>query len=149
MLFDQISKDYITAMKAKDKPKAETLNFLRAQLKNVVIEKRLETLEDPDVIAVIKKQVKQRQDSIEQYKNGGRSDLADKETAELAVLKSYLPEEMSEEELKKLVDNAVEEVGATSMKDMGGVMKIVLAKSQGRADSKEASKVVKEKLGSL
>src|SRR3990167_1748673 len=100
MLEDQLQKDYIQAMKDRDTVKSSTVNFLRAQLKNVRIERRSETLEDKDVVTVIKKQIKQRQDSIEQYEKGGRKDLADKETAEMAILKTYLPEELSGEVLR-------------------------------------------------
>ena len=125
MLEDQLSKDYVEAMKAKDAVRSSTVSFLRASVKNLRIEKRLEKLEDADVITVIKKQIKQRQDSIEQYKQGGRQDLVDKETSELNILKSYLPKEMPEEELKKIIQEAVKETGAVTMKDMGKVMKIV------------------------
>src|SRR3989344_9518969 len=109
MLEDQLQKDYIQAMKDRDALKASTVNFLRAQLKNVRIEKRSETLEDKDVVAVIKKQIKQRQESIEQYEKGGRNDLADKENAEMVILKNYLPEEMSEQALRQLVEQAIRE----------------------------------------
>src|SRR3989344_2026174 len=146
MLEDQLQKDYIQAMKDRDALKASTVNFLRAQLKNVRIEKRSETLEDKDVVTVIKKQIKQRQDSIEQYEKGGRNDLADKETAEMAILKTYLPEELSGEVLQQLVDQAVAETGAQSMKDMGNVIKAVAAKAQGRADNRVVSELVKKAL---
>lgn len=148
MLEKKISSDYISAMKAKDSFKSTTLNFLRAQIKNILIEKKLQQLEDVDVIAVIKKQIKQRQDSIEQFRNGGRPELADKEEAELAILKSYLPEELSEEAIKKLVDEAIAETQATSMKDMGKVMKVVSEKAQGRADNKVVSSLVNQVLRS-
>ena len=146
MLEDQLQKDYIQAMKDRDAVKSSTVNFLRAQLKNVRIEKRSETLEDKDVVAVIKKQIKQRQDSIEQYEKGGRKDLADKETAEMAILKTYLPEELSGEVLQQLVDQAVAETGAQSMKDMGNVIKSVAAKAQGKADNRAISELVKKAL---
>ena len=146
MLEDQLQKDYIQAMKDRDAVKSSTVNFLRAQLKNVRIEKRSETLEDKDVVAVIKKQIKQRQDSIEQYEKGGRRDLADKETAEMAILKTYLPEELSGEVLQQLVDQAVAETGAQSMKDMGNVIKSVAAKAQGKADNRVISELVKKAL---
>lgn len=154
MLEEQIHKDYIAAMKGNDKIKSSTLNFLRAQLKNVFIEKRvadvqLRSLPDTDVIAVIKKQVKQRQESIDQYQSGGRQDLAEKEKAELAILKGYLPQEMSESELNALVRAAIQEAGAQSMKDMGKVMKLMTTKVQGRADNKLVSELVKKSLLSL
>ena len=146
MLEDQLQRDYIQAMKDRDAVKSSTVNFLRAQLKNVRIEKRSEALEDKDVVTVIKKQIKQRQDSIEQYEKGGRKDLADKETAEMAILKTYLPEELSGEVLQQLVDQAVAETGAQSMKDMGNVIKAVAAKAQGKADNRVISELVKKAL---
>ena len=154
MLEEQIQKDYIQAMKGKDKVKSSTLNFLRAQLKNVFIEKRvanadLHSLPDVDVVVVIKKQIKQRHESIEQYQKGGRQDLAQKEEAELTILKGYLPQEMSESTLNVLVKEAMQEAGAQSMKDMGKVMKIVTVKVQGRADNKLVSELVKKALSHL
>ena len=146
MLEEQLQKDYFQAMKDRDTVKASTVNFLRAQLKNVRIEKRSETLEDKDVVTVIKKQIKQRQDSIEQYEKGGRKDLADKETAEMAILKSYLPEELSEQALQQFIEQAIRETGAQSMKDMGNVIKAVAAKAQGRADNRVVSELVKKAL---
>lgn len=146
MLEAQIQKDYVQAMKDKDALRSSTLSFLRAQLKNVLIEKKAEKLDDPDVTVVIKKQIKQRQDSIEQYQKGGRQDLADKETRELEILKSYLPQEMSAEEIKKLVAETMNEVNAASMKDMGSVMKALMPKLAGRADNKTVSELVRTAL---
>lgn len=149
MLEEQINKDYIQAMKARDAVKSSTLSFLRAQMKNVMIEKKSEKLEDNEVIIVVKKQVKQRQDSIVQFEKGGRQDLAGKEAAELAILKEYLPEEIPEEELEGYVTSAIEEAQASSMKDMGNVMKIITGKVQGRADNKLISELVKRALSQL
>lgn len=149
MLEEQIGKDYIKAMKARDSVKSSTLSFLRAQMKNVLIEKKAEKLKDEEVIVVIKKQVKQRQESILQYEKGGRQDLAGKEAAELAILKDYLPEEMSEQELEGFVADAIGEAQADSMKDMGKVMKIITEKVQGRADNKLVSELVKRALSQL
>ena len=146
MLQEQINKDYVVAMKAKDSNRSSTLNFLRAQLKNVVIEKRVDQLEDADVVSVIKKQIKQRQDSIEQYEKGGRQELADKEKGELDILKEYLPEEMSEDQVSKIVTEVISETQANSMKDMGKVMKLVQEKTQGNADNKVVSTLVKQAL---
>ncbi len=144
MLQEQINKDYITAMKARDSVKSSTLNFLRAQLKNVSIEQQTEKLSDDAVIAVLKKQIKQRQDSIEQFKQAGRTELVDKESAELAVLQEYLPEQMSAEQIEVIVKDAVAELQASSMKDMGRVMKAVGEKTGGNADNKVVSEVVKK-----
>ncbi len=146
MLAEQIDNDYKQAMKDRDTMKKETLSFLRAQLKNIMIDTKLKKLEDVDVIGVIKKQVKQHQDSIEQFEKGGRSDLADKEKQELVFLKGYLPQEMSEDKLKPIVDEVVKATGAAGMKDMGRVMKAVVAKVAGRADNKMVSSMVKQAL---
>lgn len=146
MLQDQINKDYIAAMKARDTEKSSTLNFLRAQLKNVIIEKKTQELEDTDVIAVIKKQIKQRQDSIEQFKEGGRMELVQKEQKELEVLASYLPEQLSAEQIESVVSEVIQEAQANSMKDMGRVMKAVQEKTQGNADNKMVSELVKKAL---
>src|SRR5271154_6781534 len=106
-LEDKISQDYVQAMKARDNFMSSVLSFLRAQIKNVKVDKRLEAVPDEDVISVIKKQVKQRQDSIAQFKAGNRADLAQKEEQELAVLKTYLPTEMPLEKLKNIVEEVV------------------------------------------
>lgn len=149
MLEEQITKDYIQAMKSKDSVKSGTLNFLRAQIKNVRIDKRAEAVEDADIIAVIKKQVKQRQDSIEQYTQGNRQDLVDKETAEMNILKTYLPEELPEAEILAIVKESIVEVEAKSMKDMGKVMKVIGTKVAGRADNRKVSELVKKGLMEL
>lgn len=146
MLEQKIVEDYKQAMKAKDTVKISTLSFLRAQLKNVVIDKKVDKLEDADVIAVIKKQVKQRQDSISQYEKGGRKDLVEKETKEFHILKSYLPEEIADSELQTVIDEIIKESGAMTMKDMGKVMKMLVPKVAGRADNKRMSELVKERL---
>ena len=120
--------------------------LLRSQLKYAMIDKKLDKLPDPDVITVIKKQVKQRQDSIEQYEKGNRQDLADKEKAEWAILKSYLPEEMSPEALKKIIEESIKETQSSGLKDMGKLMQAVMPKVSGQADNKLVSTLVKERL---
>ena len=148
-LEDKISQDYIQAMKARDTLRSSTLNFLRAEIKNAKIDKRVETIADADVITVIKKQVKQRQDSITQFRAGSREDLAVKEEQELRILQSYLPAAMPLESLKAVVDEVIKSSGAVSMKDMGKVMKEVLAKVAGQADSQAVSALVKERLSKM
>ncbi|MDO8675968.1 MAG: GatB/YqeY domain-containing protein [Candidatus Omnitrophota bacterium] len=145
-LEDKISQDYIQAMKARDTLRSSTLNFLRAEIKNAKIDKRVETIADADVITVIKKQVKQRQDSITQFRAGSREDLAVKEEQELRILQSYLPVALPLETLRAVVDEVIKSSGAVSMKDMGKVMKEVLAKVAGQADSQAVSALVKERL---
>ncbi len=146
MLEDKIAEDYKQAMKNKDAARVSTLSFLRSQLKYVMIEKKADKLPDAEVILVIKKQIKQRQDSIEQFTKGNRSDLAEKEKLELSILKSYLPQEMSEAELKTIIEAAVKESSAGGIKDIGKVMKALLPKIAGRADNAVVSNLVKEKL---
>ncbi len=146
MLEERIFNDYKTAMKAQDKHKTSVLSFLRAELMNTAIAKKKTKLDDNEIIGVIRKQIKTRQDSIEQFKNGNRLDLADKESAELQILKNYLPKELAAEELDKIVSDAITAIQASGMKDMGKVMKEVMAKVSGQADSKLVSDLVKEKL---
>ena len=143
----QILEDTKTAMKAKDMDKVNTLRFLQSAVKNKEIEVRPNALTDDDVISVLKKSAKQRQDSIEQFKAAGRTDLADKETAELKVIEGYLPQQMSADKVEALVKEAIKEVGATSAKEMGAVMKAVMAKTKGMADNKMVSELVKKNLG--
>lgn len=146
MLEEKIFNDYKEAMKNKDTLKSSVLSFLRAAMMNTAVEKKKKNLEDADVITVIKKQIKQRQDSIEQFKLGNRQDLADKETRELEILKSYLPDELSADEIKKMIEEAISLVGACGIKDMGKVMKEVSAKVAGRADGKLVSDLIRERL---
>jgi uncharacterized protein YqeY len=146
MLEDKIMADYKESMKAKDQLKTQTISFLRSELKYLAIDKKKEKLDDVDVLAVIKKLIKQRQDSISQFEKGNRMDLVQKEKAELELLKAYIPEEMTPEALKKIIDEIVVSSGATTMKDMGRVMKEVMTKTQGTADSKLTSDLVRQKL---
>jgi len=145
-LKEKLLEDIKTAMKAKQAERLEALRFLNAAIKNREIEVRPNTISDQDVIGVIQKLSKQRLDSIEQYKNAGRNDLAAKEEAELAILKEYLPAQLSEAEMKALVQEAIAKTGAAGIKDMGKVMKEAQEKAQGRADNKVLSTIVREKL---
>jgi len=146
MLEEKIFNDYKQALKNKETIRSSTLSFLRSEIGNALIEKRKKNLDDAEVISIIKKQIKQHQDSIEQFKKGNRQDLVDKETRELEILKSYLPEELSVEEVKKIVEEAIRETQAAEPKDMGKVMKVVLAKIAGKADGKLVSELVKARL---
>jgi len=148
-LEDKIGQDYVQAMKARDSFASSVLSFLRAQIKNVKVDKRLETVPDEEVISVVKKQVKQRQDSITQFRAGGRVDLAEKEEKELVLLKAYLPPEMSAERLKSIVEEVIAASGATSIKDMGRVMKDVLSRVAGQADNQAVGVLVKERLAKI
>jgi hypothetical protein len=120
--------------------------MLKSAVEYFKIEKKQESLTDADVTAVIKKQIKQRQDSIEGFEKGGRVDLADKEKAELAILKAYLPEELSQAQLEEIVKATIAELGATTKTDMGKVMKAVQAKAAGRADNRLVNQLVSAQL---
>ena len=146
MLEEKILNDYKEAMKNKDTLKSSVLSFLRADMINTSFDKKKKVLDDIEVIAVIKKQIKQRRDSIEQFTKGGRLDMAEKETKEMGILKAYLPPELSVDEIKKVIEEAIVLTGASSIKDMGNVMKEVTAKVAGKADGKLVSDLVKERL---
>lgn len=147
-LFEQIEKDYIQAYKAKDSVRLTVLRLLKTAVKNKLVDlcRPGGTLDDGEMMDLIIKEGKQRQDSIEQYTAAGRSDLADKEAAELAVLQSYLPKPLSEEELTAVIDAAIAETGAASPRDMGKVISAVMAAHKGRVDGKVLSAAVKARL---
>lgn len=142
MLTDKIAADLKQAMLAKDAARLSTLRMLKAAIEYYKIEKKQESITDADVTAVIKKQIKQRQDSIEGFTKGGRADLVANEQAELAILKAFLPEELSATQVEEIVKAAIAEVGATTKADMGKVMKAVQAKTAGRADNRLVSQLV-------
>lgn len=145
MLQDRINKELVEAMKASDAIKVSALRMLNSVIKNVTIAKnvgRSPLLEDADIIDIIAKQIKQRIESIEQFKKGNRQDLVDKETKELEILKSYMPQQMAEAEVLKLVQDTIKEVDAKSKQDMGKVMKAIMPKAKGRCDSKLLSDTV-------
>jgi uncharacterized protein YqeY len=143
---EQIMADVKNAMKSKDQLKLNTLRFLQAAVKNREIELRPDPITSDEVMGVIKKLVKQRKESIEQYQNGGRQDLADQEAAELKVLEGYLPAQMGREQIEKVVTEVIAALGAKTVKDMGPVMKEVIARTAGTADNKTVSEVIKSKL---
>ena len=145
-LEQRLTDDMKAAMKAGEK---ETLGVVRrvlAALKNARIEKKAD-LDEQDEIKVVRSIAKQHKESIEQFRAAGREDLATKEESELVILSVYLPPEMDQAQLEALVDAAIAETGATSMKDMGGVIKAVMAKAQGQAEGGAVSALVKGKLG--
>ena len=146
---ERIDVELKDAMRAKDAQKLGVLRMLKAALKNVAIEKggANATLDDAEATHVIRKQVKQRQDSIESFEKGGRPELAAKEKEELAILNGYLPQAMGAEELAQAVRDAIAETGAKSRGEMGAVMKALQAKLAGRADGKTLSQEVQRQLG--
>jgi len=143
---DEINVALTAAMKAQDAARLSTLRMVKAALKNREIEK-MAALDAPESIKVLQSLVKQRKDSIEQYLNAGRSELAEKEAAEIKVIEEYLPAAMDEGALAQIVDQVVAEIGATEAKDMGRAMKAVMAKLTGEAvDGKVVSALVKARL---
>lgn len=146
-LKDQITADMTAAMKAKDAARTSTLRMLKAAITNREKESGAE-ISDEDVLKLLRTQVKQRRDSVEQYQKGGRPELADKEQAEIVIIEAYLPQGASQEEIDQAVAAAIAETGAMSMKEMGAVMKAVKTKLAGKnADGKAVSEAVKAKLG--
>jgi uncharacterized protein YqeY len=145
---ERIDSDLKEAMKAKDTARLGVLRMLKSALKYSAIEKSGTEgqLDDTEATQVIRKQVKQRQDSIESFEKGGRPELAAKEKAELAILQSYLPQSLSADELAKVVSETIREVGATSKAQMGAVMKALQTKVAGRADGKTLSQEVQRQL---
>jgi uncharacterized protein len=147
-LQQRVDSDLKDAMRAKNATKLNVLRMLKSALKYAAIAKSggEGELSDAEAVQVIRKQAKQRQDSIESFEKGGRAELADKEKGELAILNTYLPQEMSSDELAKIVRETIAEVGATSKAQMGTVMKALQAKAGGRADGKTLSSEVARQL---
>ena len=144
-LREQLTEDMKTAMKAREAEKLGAVRLILAAVKQREIDERI-TLDDPGVIAVIEKMIKQRKDSISQFEKAARQDLADKEKFELAILEAYLPQQLSQAEVDAIVAEAVASTGAKSTADMGKVMAIVKPKLAGRADMGKVSALVKTKL---
>jgi len=147
-LSDQIMTDLKEAMKAKDAATLTVLRSLKTALTNATIDKAGAggQLDSGSEIAIIRTAIKQRNDSIEKFEEGGRQELADNEKAEIAILEKYLPAEMGEDEIATMIDAAITEAGATSRKDMGGVMKLLQEKAAGRVDNKTLSTGVAQRL---
>lgn len=146
MLREKIADDMRTAMKARDQARVAALRMLMTSVKNTEVEKRHD-LTDDEVLEVVVGEAKRRRESIEAFTKGGRTDLVDKESAELGVLEAYLPAKLSDVELAALVDQAIAETGASSPKQLGDVMKAVMPKVRGRADGAQVSALVKARLG--
>ena len=148
-LKEQIGEDIKTAMKAKDKVRLQTVRGI----KKAILEKEVElrpkgqdTLTNEQEIELLSQQAKQRRDSIAQFKDAGRDDLAEKESQELAIIETYLPEQVSDEEVEKIIDELIASSGASSMKDLGKVMGPAMKQLKGKADGKKIQSLVKSKL---
>ncbi|MCB1772604.1 MAG: GatB/YqeY domain-containing protein [Gammaproteobacteria bacterium] len=134
------------AMKGGDKPRLAVIRLVMAAIKQREVDERIE-LDDSQVLAVLDKMVKQRRDSIQQYSDAGRDDLATQEQAEIDIIQDFMPEALGDDEIAAIIEAAISETGAESMRDMGKVMAIVKPKVQGRADVGKVSGLVKQKLG--
>ena len=145
-LKDRITGDVKDAMRAKDKPRLATLRLITAAIKQQEVDERIE-LDDTQVLAQLDKMCKQRRESISQFEKAGRDDLIAQEVSELEIIQTYLPEQLSEDEIAALIDEAMASTGAASIKDMGKVMGQLKPKLQGRADMGAVSALIKAKLG--
>ena len=145
-MLDRITKDKVDAMKNKDTLKLSTLRLLKGAIDLEKINKKLDTISDEDIVVIISKQIKTRKESIIEFEKGNRTDLIDQTKKEIEILSSYMPELLSEEEVTKIIDEAIVKVNASTIKDMGLVMKEVSAKLKGRADMSLVSSIIKNKL---
>ena len=144
-LKQKLQEDLKSSMKNKDTVRKSVVTLIRASIKQSEVDNRVE-LEDEDIIDIISKQLKQRKDVLVQFKNAKREDLVSEAEAEIEVLKEYLPQQLSEEELNEIVKSTISELGATSMKDMGKIMSAIKPKVKGRADGKLINELVKNNL---
>jgi len=145
MLKQRIQDDVKAAMKAKDKPRLATLRLITAAIKQREVDERIE-LDDTQVLVILEKMIKQRRDSVAQYQQAGRNELAEQELGEIAIIQEYMPEGLSEAEILTLIEQAIAATSATGMRDMGKVMGQLKPKMQGRADMGQVSTLVKQKL---
>ena len=141
-LQERLSQELKQAMRAQDPERLSTLRLLKSAAGYALIEHKLQSLTDSQFITVVQKEVKKRRDSIEQFEKGGRAELAEKEEKEIAILETFLPEPLRPEELEKLIKSTIQELGATSKKEMGPVIKAVQSKAAGRADGRTVSAAV-------
>ena len=144
-LKSQIDKDFLNAYKTKDDVIVSVLRLVKSSIKNCEIAAKKQ-INDDEIIRLLKKEVKQRQDSSEAYKNAGRDDLLEKEQTEIVIIKKYFPKQMSDEEISKFIDEAIVEVNATEMKDMGRVIALVMEKTKGGADGSKVANLVRSKI---
>ncbi len=145
MLKEKLLQDFKEAMKEKNELKKNTIMMVRAAILQIEKDTQKE-LNDDAILEILAKEIKKRKDSLEDIEKSGREDLIKQVNDEMAIIKAYLPEELSMEELEKIIDEVISETGATSMKDMGKVMQAAKAKTTGRADNKVINEIVKKKL---
>ncbi len=145
-LKQKIQEEVVAAMRAKDKPRLGALRLISAAIKQKEVDERI-TLDDAQVLAILDKMLKQRRESVAQFKTAGRDDLIEKELFEIAILQEFLPPALSDDEMAALIDAAIAEAGAESIKDMGKVMAALKPKVQGRADMAQVGAAIKQRLG--
>jgi uncharacterized protein YqeY len=145
-LYEDIIDDLTKAIKGRDTERLLVLRGLKAAIKNKQVELRLEDLTDEQIFGVIKSEVKKRKEAIEKFEEGSRQDLAAKEEAELKMLSDYLPPQLSEEEIKEILAQVIQDLSASGPKDLGKVMKSAMAKFEGRADGREVNRLARELL---
>lgn len=144
-LKEKLQQDLKDAMKAKDNVTRDTIRFLMSSLKQIEVDERKE-LSDDDIIKIIQRSIKQREDSMKQYKDAGRDDLYEQEFAGVQILKKYLPKQLDDDELKAVILNIIKQTSASSIKDMGKVMGLAIKQTTGKADGKRINNIVKELL---
>jgi uncharacterized protein YqeY len=145
-LKERLNEDVKVAMRNKNRDRLVTLRMITAAIKQKEVDERVE-LDDTRVLAIIDKIARQHRDSIQQFEAAGRTDLVDKEKTELSIVQGYLPEQLGEDEIKQLIQSAIQTTGASSVKDMGKVMAIIRPQIQGRADMTRTSELIKALLG--
>lgn len=140
-LYQKIEEEMRRSLKEGDSVKLSVLRMLISAIKTLEIDKKVKRLEEPDILQLIQKQVKQHKESIEQFEKGKRQDLVDKETKELKVLESYMPKQLSDDEVMSLIKEAISETGATTKSEVGKIMKVVMEKVKGRSDGKTVNQL--------
>lgn len=145
-MLERITKDIVESMKNKDTLRLQTLRMLKGSIDLERINKKLDKVSDDDIVVIIGKQIKTRKESIAEFEKGNRQDLIDKTNEEIKILSEYMPEQLSEEEINNIIDEIIKTVNATSIKDMGSVMKEASAKLKGKADMSLVSSIIKSKL---
>ena len=145
-IYESVQQDMKAALKASDTVRLSVLRMVVSAIKTQAIDKKVDNLQDSDVIQILKKQVKQRRESIDQFSKGNRQDLADREAKELAILEKYVPEQMDEAAVERLVLDAIKESGMATKADMGKLMKMVMEKAGGRCDGRLLSQAVMKHL---
>jgi uncharacterized protein YqeY len=146
-LMERLQSEYKDALRARDQAKVSTLRMLFARAKNTAIEQRVAEVDEPTLIQLIQKEVKTQEESIAGFRQGGRQELVDQETAKMELLRSYLPAELSDEEIREVVRRIITETGAAGKAGMGKVMRPVMTELRGRADGQRVNRIVAEELG--